>query len=220
MKDLVIVGVGGHGRELLQCVVAINACEPRWNVLGFVDDNTTLRHVGDLPVLGTTAWLQDRNCNVVVAIGAPATRKRVVTAIEVMGISSFATLIHPSAQIGGAVAVGEGSMICAGAVLTTDIAVGKHVIVNTATVVSHDCHLADFTTLAPRVCLCGAVRVEEGSDLGAACTLLPSVRVGAWSIVGAGATVIANVAANETVVGAPARTICIRAAGWQDNNDK
>ncbi|MDB5813286.1 MAG: sugar O-acyltransferase, sialic acid O-acetyltransferase NeuD family [Rhodocyclales bacterium] len=220
MKDLVIVGVGGHGRELLQCVAAINAYASLWNVLGFVDDNIESKQVGGHPVLGTTAWLKGRDCSVVVAIGASAMRRKVVHSLEKIGVRRFATLVHPSAQIGTDVIVGDGSMISAGAVLTTNVTVGRHVIVNTAAIVSHDCRLADFATLAPNVCLCGAVRLEEGVELGASSTLVPGVLVGAWSLVGAGATVIGNVPPNETVAGVPARTICARAAGWQDENDE
>ena len=39
MKKLVIVGAGGHGRELLEWVYDINKIEPTWDFLGFIDDN-------------------------------------------------------------------------------------------------------------------------------------------------------------------------------------
>ena len=220
MKDLVIVGVGGHGREILQCVADINAREMQWNVLGFVDDGSALTQVSGLPMLGPAGWLRNRDCSVIVAIGAPAVRRRVVRTLMDMGGVKFATLVHPSALIGAQVMIGEGSMICANAVLTTDIVVGRHVIVNTSAVVSHDCHLADFVSIGPNACLCGAVQVGEGAELGAACTLVPGIHLGVWSAVGAGATVINEVAAHVTVAGVPARAISSRLAGWQDYNDK
>lgn len=213
MRDLVIVGVGGHGREILQCVTDINKCEPRWNVLGFVDDDCEWAQVSGMPVLGTRSWLKDRDCSVVVAIGSAAVRRRVVEGLALIGVSQFATLIHPSAQIGESVRIGEGAMICAGTILTTHIEVGRHVIVNTGAVISHDCELSDFATVAPRACLCGAVRLGEGAELGAACTVLPGVEIGTWASVGAAAAVVSNVAGGDRVVGVPARSIGARTHG-------
>ena len=38
LKDLIIVGAGCMGREVLQWVKDINAVKPTWNILGFIDD--------------------------------------------------------------------------------------------------------------------------------------------------------------------------------------
>jgi hypothetical protein len=40
LTDLVIVGAGGHGRETLDVVEAINDRSQRWRFLGFIDDGT------------------------------------------------------------------------------------------------------------------------------------------------------------------------------------
>lgn len=217
MRDLVIVGIGGHGREMLQCVADINAQGKHWDVLGFVDDAARLDEVGGFPVLGTTEWLKGRDCSVVVAIGAPAIRRRVVNALSAIGVKGFATLVHPSAQVGKFVVLGAGCMISATAVITTDVVLGGHVVVNTGAVVSHDCRVADYATIGPQACLCGGVLLGEGADLGAGGTLMPGVPVGDWAVVGAGATVIGGVGANETVAGCPSRVLRKRQAGWQEN---
>ena len=51
--DVVVVGAGGHGREVLGVIQAINAADPAgptWRVLGFVDDGPPQRPgVGTLP---------------------------------------------------------------------------------------------------------------------------------------------------------------------------
>ena len=39
MKDLLIVGAGGLGRELLQWVKDVNSAEATWHIKGFLDDN-------------------------------------------------------------------------------------------------------------------------------------------------------------------------------------
>lgn len=39
MKDIIIVGASGFGREIVQWIEDINAVSPEWNILGFIDDN-------------------------------------------------------------------------------------------------------------------------------------------------------------------------------------
>ena len=39
MKNLMIVGAGGVGREVSLIVRQINDLEPTWNMIGFIDDN-------------------------------------------------------------------------------------------------------------------------------------------------------------------------------------
>ena len=66
MQDVVIVGVGGLGRECSQWIEDVNAERPTFNALGFLDDNAakhgTTSH--GLPVLGNADWLAGRQVNV------------------------------------------------------------------------------------------------------------------------------------------------------------
>ena len=41
MQDIIIVGASGFGRELLFIIEDINKNKPEWNVLGFIDDNSS-----------------------------------------------------------------------------------------------------------------------------------------------------------------------------------
>lgn len=217
MRDLVIVGAGGHGREVLQLLRDINAECPQWNVLGFVDDAWTApRELAGLPVLGRPDWLEGRDCAVTVAIGSPAVRRKVVHRLTTAGVAEFATLVHPAARVGDRVTIGMGSVVAVSAVVTTDVRIGAHVLLNTAAVVSHDCLVADWVTLAPRATLCGAVKLAQGVEVCAAATVLQGLEVGAWSRIGGGACVINPVGENETVVGVPASCVRVRDANWQD----
>jgi acetyltransferase-like isoleucine patch superfamily enzyme len=47
--------------------------------------------------------------------------------------------------------------------------------------------------------------------------LIPQAHVGEWSIVGAGAVVTKELPSNITAVGAPAKVIKQRDAGWQSS---
>ena len=39
MTDIIILGAAGCGREVANWIEDINKVEPRWNILGFLDDN-------------------------------------------------------------------------------------------------------------------------------------------------------------------------------------
>lgn len=210
LQDLVIFGAGGHARELHQLLEDLNRDQPTWHFIGFLDDNRTLHGslVHGYPVLGDLDWLRGNpNTALVIGIGSPAARRRIVHAAVSMGHRLFPTLIHPSAQVGGRVSVGEGTVICAGAVVTADVQIGRFVIINVGSTVSHDSVLEDYATLAPGTHIPGRVRVCEGADLGTSATVLPGRTVGPWAVVGAGAVVTKDVPAAVTVVGVPARIL-------------
>lgn len=40
MKDIVIIGTGGIGREVAWIIEEINNINSTWNIIGFIDDNS------------------------------------------------------------------------------------------------------------------------------------------------------------------------------------
>lgn len=220
-QPIVIAGAGGHGREVLQLIRDINAAhpEPVWDCLGFLVDAAYLAQapsgVGGLPVLGDLSWLAAHpQVRVAVAIGAPAARRQMVERIRAQGVNAFPVLVHPRAWIGVNVRLGEGTLVCAGAMLTVDIEVGAHVHLNVASTLAHDDVLEDFVTLSPGVHVAGNVVLKEGAELGTGCNVIPRCMVGAWSVLGAGAVVTRSIEPDCTAVGSPARVVKRRAPNW------
>lgn len=216
-QRIVIVGTGGHAREVHELIEDINAAAPTWEIMGWLDSNTATHGttVHDLSVLGDIDWLRaNPNVYVTMAIGAPPTRRRVVESARALGHTRFATLIHPTALIGRRVEIGEGTVICAGVITSTDYRLGQHVLINRMATVAHDDHLHDFVTIAPSAVISGNVTIGEGTDLGTNATVNQGVEIGAWTIVGSGAVVTKSLPANCTAVGAPARPIKERQVGW------
>jgi sugar O-acyltransferase (sialic acid O-acetyltransferase NeuD family) len=217
MQDIVIVGVGGLGREIAEWIEDINEVRPAFRLLGFLDDDVRKHGTNphDLPVLGDLDWLTERSGTVAVAVGIgnPAPKRRVVERLR-RHSAKFPAIVHPNAVVGRHVAVGEGTVICPGVIATTDIELGAFVTLNFGLTVGHDSIVEDYVTLAPGVHLSGYTRVREGADIGAGAVTIPSVEIGAWSVVGAGAAVTRSLPANCTAVGVPARVIKTRDAGW------
>ena len=218
-RPLVIYGAGGFGREVLQVVRDINAVHPlTWDPVGFAVDEqfVSASLVQGLPIVGSLDWLaRNPHVEVVIAIGAPAARRRLARLIAQEAGNAFATLVHPRAWLGQNVRIGQGSVVCAGALVTTDISIATHVHVNIGSTIGHDSVIGDFVTLNPSVNVSGNVHLAEGVEVGTGSVLLPKLSVGEWAIVGAGAVVTKDVPADVTAVGAPARVIKTRCHGWQ-----
>ena len=202
---VVIVGASGHGGELADVAHACASIE----VMGYVDDDPA-RHgsiVRGLPVLGPLDWVLGRDdVEVVVGVGSPSVRRRVVERLSAAGVR-MRGLVHPRAELTPWVRLGEGVVITAGCVLTHDIELGDHVHVNRLTTIGHDCRVGAFTHLAPGVVLSGNVTIGEGCDIGTNACVIQRRTIGARTIVGAGASVIHDLPADCTAVGVPARVI-------------
>jgi sugar O-acyltransferase (sialic acid O-acetyltransferase NeuD family) len=215
--DLVVFGTGGHAKEVSEAIFAAIADGANFNFLGFLDQSQNKDAVQTYPVFGDESWLKNNmGVKVVVAIGNPKFRRVVVEKINTIDKHRFQTIIHPKAYIGNNCNIGAGAMIFAGSVLTCDIFVGNHVVINIGTTVSHEVRLEDFVTLAPQCAICGAVSIETGADVGAGVTVIQGKAIGAWSVVGAGAVVIRDIPPNVTAVGNPAKAIKERLPGWHE----
>jgi serine acetyltransferase len=117
----------------------------------------------------------------------------------------FATLVHPGVLFDDAtVAIGPGSMVCAGNILTTNITIGAHVIVNLDCTIGHDCSIEDFTTLSPGCHLSGHTTVRRGAYLGTGVVTVERHEIGPGAIVGAQGAVVKDLAGGVTALGVPA----------------
>jgi len=206
-KPLIIVVGGGLGREVIWLA---RECHTPWNVCGVLDDSSSLQGqaLSDVKVIGR---VRDAALHLdaafVVAIGAPRVRRAVVHTLRACGVTYFATLVHRSAQHSEFVEIGEGSIVAAGAILTTQVRIGRHVILDRMVNVGHDCRIGDYCTVSPLVPLGGNVQLDDGVWVGASSSVRQGVRMGAGSMAGMGAVVVRDVPNCRLVVGVPARVI-------------
>ena len=114
-KDIVIIGSGGLAREVRWLIEDCNKKQNRWNILGWISKEKPGTEIAGLPVLGDDDWLIEYNepIDVAVSVGDGRLRKRIVTTLKQNEKLSFPMISSPSAELSGAVVIGEGAIILA-----------------------------------------------------------------------------------------------------------
>lgn len=209
MNDLYIIGAGGFGREVAWLIERINEIRPTWNLKGFIDDNEVLwGSIEDgYRVVGGCEYLMSlENVYAVCAIGSAKVRKAIVDKLKENNVR-FATVIDPSVIFSKRVAIGEGTIICAGTIITVDVKIGNHVIINLDCTIGHDDIIEDFVTIYPSVNVSGNVFIGAGSELGTGMQIIQGKTVATNTIIGAGAVVVKDCLESGTYVGSPVKKI-------------
>lgn len=211
-QSVVIIGAGGFGREVADVVEAINSAGfGDLELKGFVDDAPAADNLEQLARrgyrhLGTLEDYLDRERSAAYVIGIASASVRRATDIKLRAAGHEAvSLVHPTATLGSNVTIGPGSVVCAGARITTNVALGRHVHVNLNVTIGHEARLSSFATLFPGSAVSGNCVLEESCTLGAGSIVLPGITVGEQAFVGAGAVVTRNVPQAVVVKGMPAR---------------
>lgn len=211
MTNVVIIGAGGHGREVAEILRHQQAQKKDFSLCGFVDSDSALhgKMVDGLMVLGDFSWFEtaDRDhISVICATGMAETRRHLAQSAEDLGLS-FINAISPLAHISRQAKIGKGVMIFPFAFVSTATEVGDHTIVHTSTFVGHDSKIGRYAMIAPGAVVAGNVSVGEGCWVGAGSSIIQGKSIGEWSFIGAGATVTQDVPSRVLAVGVPARPI-------------
>lgn len=199
---VVIVGAGGHGRELVDVARAAG-----FDVVGVVaadQPNLVLLEQMGTVWLGGDDRLDELGAPHVLGLGYPNVRARVDSGLMARGLRA-ATLIHPVSTIGSNVHLGEGAVVTANVTITTNVVLGRHTHIGVGSVVSHDCRLGDHVTLAPGVSMSGDVQVGDRVFVGVGAVVVPGCVIGDDAVIAAGAVVVGDVPAGVTAKGVPAR---------------
>ena len=218
MKNLVIVGAGGFGREVLWLIKNINKEQPLWNFLGFIDDATNKMLNGNKKIIGNIEYLLNymEYIDVVVAIGNPSVRKNIVQKLKHNKCLSFPNIISPEIDFDESNNIGVGNIICKGTILTCDVCIGNFNIVNLNCTIGHDDNIKDYVTIYPNSNISGNVLLDSFVEVGTGTQIIQGKNINKHSILGAGSVVVSDIEGYCTAVGIPAKVIKRREINDED----
>ena len=202
MNDLLIIGAGGFGREVLQWVKVINKIKLTWNI----DDNlNALDNLEcDYKVVGTiNDWKPKENERFVMAIAHPKTKQIIANCMKSKG-AVFTSLIHPTAYISDLAEIGEGLVMYPHSLITVNTKIGDFVTMLSFDEVGHDAVIGDYCTISSYCDITGGVKLGERVFLGSHTTIIPKRKIGDDVYIGAGSVVVSNLKNSVHVFGNPA----------------
>ena len=201
-NSMVIYGGGGHGKSLIDLVRAIGTYE----IVGIVDDHLAPgSRVMDVSVLGGAEVVEGLvpkgtrlAVNAVGGIGDLETRIAIFQRLLSAGFE-FPPLVHPSAVVDPSASLSAGVQILPQAYVGTQASIGFGVIVNNGAILSHDCHVGDYSGIAPGAILAGEVMIGKEVQVGMGVTVNLRLSIGDGARIGNGAVIKADVPANTIV---------------------
>ena len=197
-----ILGAGGFAREVLNIYIDLGRED---EVTGFIEQDTSRQGVilNGKPILDSNVL--DNAPSGTKLIGAIGSRNRRtwIESLEERGFE-FETIVHPSVVTSRWLILETGCILCAGSILTNNITIGRHTIVNLGCTIGHDVKIGNYVTVSPGVDIAGNVHIEDEVWVGIGSALIEKTYVGKGSYIGAGAVVTKDIPPGVLAVGVPA----------------
>jgi sugar O-acyltransferase (sialic acid O-acetyltransferase NeuD family) len=213
MSDLLLLGASGLAREALTIVRAAGEHE----VVGFLDDDPSTwgRQFDGITVRGGINDVDGfPSTKLLLCPGRGAARTALAKRLSALGRGDdeYVTIIDESVVVPPSCRVGSGSILLAGSVLTTNIEIGRHVVVMPNVTLTHDDFIESFVTLCAGVSIGGNVVIGASAYLGMNASVREGVRVGKNAVLGMGAVLLADLPPGEVWAGIPARQLMAAAS--------
>lgn len=206
MKNIVIYGAGGLGRELLGLVNAIDPQKEEWHFLGYIDDNNSSNNS---LIIGDSSWFDSLNepVSVVLGIASPQAKARIYDKLQKSSLVEFPILIHPQAYVEPSATLAQGCVISAFCFVAVESSLGICSFLNAGAQLGHDSKIGNFTSLMPQASVAGNVTIGDKTFVGMNASILQGLTIGTDVTVGIGSVLLNNVPDGVTVMGYPARII-------------
>ena len=210
MKDILVYGAGGFGREIACLIRNINKEENTWNILGFLDDNEDLwgsrNEYGE--VLGGNDYLNSypHEVAVTMAIGSP---KAVETAVGKISNTKvyFPNLISPDVLFADEnnYQIGKGNIIQRQCTFSCNVRLGDFNALNSGVGIGHDAEIGSFNSFMPAVRISGEVKIGNGNFFGVSSVVLQQIKIGNNIKLAAGSVLMTKPKDGIVYMGIPAK---------------
>ena len=189
---LALFGYGGHAREV--------ACQIGEEVTFFVDDEYTNDIAKPISTFNPKEYMM------MVAVADSKDRYDIVQRLP--KDTTYFTYIHPTVEVmDDNIEVGEGSFIGAHSILTTNIKLGKHTLLNRGNHIGHDCIIQDYFSAMPGAIVSGNVTIGDCVYIGTNSSIKEKMIICSGVTIGSNATVVKHIVKSGTYVGVPSKKI-------------
>jgi sugar O-acyltransferase (sialic acid O-acetyltransferase NeuD family) len=213
--NILLLGASGHARVIVDVIEKV----AEHHIVGHITEDASGELCSDYRILGRFDHLRAL-CDeyhvqgIIAAVGDNWSRGDVLRrAHDIIPSLSAVRAVHPSAQVGQCVSVGDGTVVMAGAVINSGTRIGQHCIINTRASVDHDCVIDDFASIAPGATLGGNVHVGRFTAVSLGASIIHGVSIGEHTVVGAGSVVVRDLPSHVVAYGVPARVVRQRTVG-------
>ena len=209
MKNLIIIGARGYGREVYNWATQCREYNTEWRIKGFLDSDPNVldKFEYSVPILSSVEEYEVQSNDVFIcALGSIEHKKKYALHILDKG-GSFISIIHPTANINNNTQIGVGCIICPFVTISNECVINEFVTIQSYTAIGHDCIIGKWCHINAQSFMGGYAQLENGVTLHTKATILPSLCIGKGATVGAGSIVIKNVKPGITVFGNPAKEL-------------
>jgi sugar O-acyltransferase (sialic acid O-acetyltransferase NeuD family) len=187
-----LVGYGGHAKEVLSQMGEKLTC--------FVDDKYVVE--GTEPL----SKFDPKEYELMIAVANSRDRYDIIQRLPKE--TKYFTWVHPTALImDGNIEIGEGSFIGAYSILTTNIKIGKHAILNRGNQIGHDCDIGDYFSAMPGAIVSGNVKIYDLVYMGTNSSVREKISIHSLSTIGMNSAVVKSIENPGTYVGCPVKMI-------------
>lgn len=190
-----LIGNGGHAREV-QAQMGIE-------LFRFVSDEYWKE--GDDKLLPLSKFDPDKYI-VMIAVANSKDREDIVNNLPFN--TQYFTFIHPTAQLmSDDITIGEGSFIGANSIITCNVKIGKHSILNRANHIGHDCRIGDYFSAMPGSIVSGNVTLGNKVYLGTNCSIREKINICDDVIIGLNTGIVKDINISGTYIGQNTRQL-------------
>jgi sugar O-acyltransferase (sialic acid O-acetyltransferase NeuD family) len=190
MKKFALIGSGGHAREIMAQIGSKLTC--------FVDDFYANNEALPLSTFNPDEF------SLMIAVADSTDRESIINRLPKN--TTFFSWIHPTAILMDKnIMIGEGSFIGAYSILTTNVVIGKHAIINRGNQIGHDCRIGDFFSIMPNAVIGGNVNIGDCVYMGSCSNIKEKINICDNVTIGMNAAVVKDINVPGTYVGVPAK---------------
>ena len=187
-----LVGYGGHAKEVMAQMSQKLTC--------FVDDKYVVEGAQPLSKFDPNEY------TLMVAVADSKDRFDIVQRLPKE--TKYFTWIHPTALImSDNIEIGEGSFIGAYSILTSNIKIGKHTILNRSNHIGHDCEIGNYFSAMPGAIVSGNVIIHDLVYMGNNSSIKEKLSIHSLTTIGMNGAVVKDIEELGIYVGVPTKKI-------------